>query len=70
MTEAIGLVLLCGLDREIGERCSCGRVLVAEPPSDDVGHGTCPASLPDHTDSFQQRRNVGNQLLLAANDSR
>ena len=51
MTEANGLVMLCGLDRKIGARCS-------------------PASLPDHTDSFQQRRNVGNQLLLAANDSR
>jgi len=62
--------MLCGLDREIGERCSCGRVLVAEPPSDDVGHGACPASLADRPDALQQRRNVGDQLLLATHDPR
>ena len=62
--------MLCGLDREIGARCRCGRVLVAEPPSDDVGHGTCPASLADRPDALQQRRNVGDQLLLATHDPR
>lgn len=35
-----------------------------------IGARCGPASLPDHTDSFQQRRNIGDQLLLAANDSR
>ena len=62
--------MLCGLNREIGECCICGRVLVAEPPSDDVGHGTCAASLPAHAHGLQQRRDVGDQLLLAANDPR